>query len=182
MFLSWILLSHCPQAQLRPTHHLPHPKKPHPPLSLSGVHAFLGGKSVGHRGLMCVCVYGKVLLLLQAVFVHTHVHFISTWGVCPHPPRDRSRGCWGSQSEQITSPLMGTGQSSIEWQASVKYKDIDLKKNGTSNNNKSNRFHVHTNSVMPSSPAGWTTATVVSKKRPFHHIQNSAAKGKYLCI
>lgn len=130
---------------------------------------------------MCVFMGKSCCYCRQSLF--TPMSILSLHGVCVCvPPRDRSRGCWGSQSEQITSPLMGTGQSSIEWQASVKYKEIDLKKNGTSNNNKSNRFHVHTNSVMPSSPAGWTTATVVSKKRPFHHIQNSAAKGKYLCI
>lgn len=82
----------------------------HPPLQLPGVLAVFGGISLGH--------YGNVLLSLQAgQSLSTPSSILSLHGVSlvlsVSPTQRGVGGCWGSQSEQITSPLMGRQYKSV---------------------------------------------------------------------
>lgn len=128
-FMSWILLSHCPQARLRPPSNQP-PKKltlrPSTLLSCSQGFGITGTQRVGV--CVCVCVWEcPAVTAGRLVFIHTLVYFLSTWGLTVLFPLTHQNGaCWGLQSEQITSPLVSrqykavlNGRQVFQWTLAV---------------------------------------------------------------
>lgn len=106
VFLSWILLSHCPQAQLR---HPPPPSDPPPSSAPWGSCCFLG---------VCVCVCCR--RRRQAILPpHPRLFYLYMRSLALSPTLIGVGGCWGggSQSEIITSPLMGRPYAAVsdEW-------------------------------------------------------------------